>query len=764
MQQSGAYMRLIFSVIFILMIVSLIWCGHIAWHSRKKVGPSLGQLLYALVPPIFGNLILICSSNEMLSKAGCYIYFLGMDYAVVALLCFAVNYCEYRKPGKSVIIPVSALVVIDCIQLLLNPFFGQAFDIEPVAFGGSTYYKVIPFLGQTYHRVVCYGIFFSVLVMFVIKVMHSPRIYVERYFVILLSMILTGLWETFYIFSRTPIDRSMIGFGVFGLLVFYFSLYYKYTRLLDNILANMASSMKEAVFIFNAEGTCIWANDPATELTGIGKDNYEQAGERVGQIFGNYTGTGSSWRSKRVVSMQGQERYYILEEQDVLDSRGNYTGMFLSVRDNTQEQMELNREKYNAAHDALTDLYTKDHLYEQIRSCLDLNPDISWYIVFIDVMNFKLINDIFGNSFGDRTIRMIADRIREYAGERCIYGYLGADHFGMLIPESEYDEETLKKMMGRFPLTDGTTEFEVMIHAGVNEVVDPSIEIPVLFDWARMAMESIHRDFSTIVAYYSDEMREKAVWDQYISSRLSRAIEEKQLQMYVQPIVDMSGHAAGGEALARWIHPEHGFLLPSAFIPVFEKNGRIADVDRYIWRCACETLSRWKAEGRDEFLSVNISPNDFYFLDVGEEIRSLVKEYDIDPQKLRLEITETAMMEDQDNRISKLLSLKEDGFLIEMDDFGSGYSSFNMLKEMPVDIIKIDMRFLKKKGDSRKADVIIRNIVRMSDELGIISLTEGVETREQFEMLTGIGCRLCQGFYFSKPLPVEEFEKRWLER
>ena len=141
-----------------------------------------------------------------------------------------------------------------------------------------------------------------------------------------------------------------------------------------------------------------------------------------------------------------------------------------------------------------------------------------------------------------------------------------------------------------------------------------------------------------------------------------------------------------------------------------------------------------------------------------------MKEYDIDPQKLRLEITETAMMEDQDNRISKLLSLKEDGFLIEMDDFGSGYSSFNMLKEMPVDIIKIDMRFLKKKGDSRKADVIIRNIVRMSDELGIISLTEGVETREQFEMLTGIGCRLCQGFYFSKPLPAEEFEKRWLER
>ena len=140
-----------------------------------------------------------------------------------------------------------------------------------------------------------------------------------------------------------------------------------------------------------------------------------------------------------------------------------------------------------------------------------------------------------------------------------------------------------------------------------------------------------------------------------------------------------------------------------------------------------------------------------------------MREHGIDPGKLRLEITETAMMEDQENRIAMLQSLKEDGFLIEMDDFGSGYSSFNMLKEMPVDLIKIDMRFLKKSGDSRKADVIIHNIVRMANELGITPLTEGVETREQFEKLNEIGCSLCQGFLFSKPLTEEVFEKEWME-
>ena len=758
-------MRLLFSVIFILMIAALAWCARIALHSRKKVGSSLGLLLYGLIPPVFGNLIIICAAHETAAKVGCYIYFLGMDLAVLALLFFAISYCDYEKPGKRVTIPVGAILIIDVVQLLLNPFFGHAFDTEAVPFRGSTYYKVIPYAGQTYHRIVCYGLFFGVLVLFAIKAIRSPRIYAERYAVILIAMVVTGLWETFYIFSRTPIDRSMIGFGVFGLLVFYLSLYYKYTRILDNILANMASSMKESVFIFNSDGQCIWANAPAMKLTSMQGDDYEQAGEQLQKLFGNFGSFGPVWHSKRVVldEKTNTERYFILEEEAVTDSRGRITGMFLSVRDHTQEQMELNREKYNATHDALTDLLTKEHLQEKIRDTLDSDPEGIYYVIFINVMNFKLVNDIFGNEFGDRTLCLIADRLRSYPGKSFLLGRFSADRFGMFIAQKEFDEEGLRKVLGRLTLTDGTTEFEVMIHAGVSEVTDPTAEVPVLFDMARMAMAPIHRDFSTTLAWYSDEMRERAVWDQYISSQLTRAIKEKQLVMYLQPIVDMSGRAAGCEALVRWLHPEYGLLAPASFIPVFEKNGRIADVDRFMWRSACRTLSRWKEEGRDTFISVNISPNDFYFLNVEEEIRGLVREHGIDPGKLRLEITETAMMEDQENRIAMLQSLKEDGFLIEMDDFGSGYSSFNMLKEMPVDLIKIDMRFLKKSGDSRKADVIIHNIVRMANELGITPLTEGVETREQFEKLNEIGCSLCQGFLFSKPLTEEVFEKEWME-
>ena len=193
-------------------------------------------------------------------------------------------------------------------------------------------------------------------------------------------------------------------------------------------------------------------------------------------------------------------------------------------------------------------------------------------------------------------------------------------------------------------------------------------------------------------------------------------------------------------------------------MPVFERNGMIAEVDKYMWRYACEILARWKEEGKNLFISVNISPKDFYFMDVAEEIKTVVREFDVDPSKMRVEITETAMMEDIDNRVKVLNDLQNNGFMVEMDDFGSGYSSLNMLKDMPVEVIKLDMVFLKKSNNDNKAKKILNHIVKLSDDLGVTSLTEGVETFDQYEMLVGMGCKLFQGFYFAKPMPEDEFD------
>ena len=178
-----------------------------------------------------------------------------------------------------------------------------------------------------------------------------------------------------------------------------------------------------------------------------------------------------------------------------------------------------------------------------------------------------------------------------------------------------------------------------------------------------------------------------------------------------------------------------------------------------MWRCSCEVLADWQKRGRDMFISVNISPKDFYFVDVISEIKALVKEYGIEPSKLRIEITETVMMNDVENRMQILDEFRKSGFVVEMDDFGSGYSSLNMLKDMPVDVLKIDMKFLGKADDMNRAKTIVRNIINLTKELGIAALTEGVETKTQYAALAEMGCKLFQGYYFAKPMPIEEFNK-----
>jgi EAL domain-containing protein (putative c-di-GMP-specific phosphodiesterase class I) len=294
---------------------------------------------------------------------------------------------------------------------------------------------------------------------------------------------------------------------------------------------------------------------------------------------------------------------------------------------------------------------------------------------------------------------------------------------------------------------------------GLYETSSNENDITLMFDRAHFALTEIKDNYKQHVAFYDKNMREKVLLNQEMSAALPRAIANNDLRPYLQPIADSKGNIIGAEALARWFHPEKGFLSPAAFIPLFENNGMIADVDRHIWRSACKILSDWKDTHPELFISVNISPKDFYFINVFDEIDMIVKEYGIEPAKLRIEITESVMMTNIDEKLDVLKKFHEAGYIVELDDFGSGYSSFNLLKDMPVDLLKIDMSFIRNSSDNLKAKTIVKNIIQLSADLGITSLTEGVETEAQFKALVDMGCILFQGYYFSKPVSIDEFEE-----
>ncbi len=433
------------------------------------------------------------------------------------------------------------------------------------------------------------------------------------------------------------------------------------------------------------------------------------------------------------------------------------------IRDLTEERRAADLKLFNARHDQLTGLFNRDYLYERTKELLAENPEEKYLIITAEITDLKVINDLYGNTFGDRALKFAADWLlgNENLNPGSVYGRLGGESFGVCIPEKNFRLERMENALSTLTVFEGETKYRMLIHAGIYRVDDRNLKASVMYDRAVLALEGIKDDYHYHTAWYEPYMRENALRNRRIAEELTAAIADGQIRPWLQPIVDREGNTVGAEALARWIHPVEGIRFPGDCIPVLEKNGMIAELDRCIWRQACEVLARWKEEGKDLFLSVNISPRDFFLLDVAGELKSLVQEYGVEPIKLRLEITESVMMTDDENRMKILRDLQSCGFLIEMDDFGSGYSSLNLLREMPVDVLKIDMVFLRNIADQERerARVIVEEVIVLAKRLGITSLTEGVETEYQYNRLLEMGCQLYQGFYFAKPMPVEEFER-----
>lgn len=297
------------------------------------------------------------------------------------------------------------------------------------------------------------------------------------------------------------------------------------------------------------------------------------------------------------------------------------------------------------------------------------------------------------------------------------------------------------------------------------EITDRNEEVSIMCDKANLAIKTLGENYDKSIAYYSDTIFHDTVAEKQLVGDFDKALAEKQFCMYLQPQVTSEGKLLGAEALVRWQHPKRGLIFPGDFIEVFEKTGLIYRLDRFVWELAVQKLAQWQKDGRDDlYISVNISTKDFYYMDVYETITSLVETYKIIPSTLKLEITETAIMTGTAGELEMIERFRKSGFQVEIDDFGSGYSSFNTLKDMDVDVLKIDMGFLRTTRPERieRSMSIINTIISLTKTLGLSVITEGVETKEQIDKLTQMGCGIYQGYYFSKPIPVDQFEDTYL--
>jgi diguanylate cyclase (GGDEF)-like protein len=419
--------------------------------------------------------------------------------------------------------------------------------------------------------------------------------------------------------------------------------------------------------------------------------------------------------------------------------------------------MEVRMELY----DRLTGLYNYNAFLSRVQECLERDKKGAYILVRFDVKNFKLVNDIFGMESGDRLLCKIGEILKKKVIPDALYCRIECDRFAAFLPE-RYEDELVELLVKSQFFADGNANYQLYLYIGIYKVSDRTIPVSMMSDRANIALSTVKHNRFVRVAIYDESMYKDIVQECELSTELTRAIEEGELKIYLQPQVSFEGVVTGAEALVRWEHPLRGLLNPVDFLPIFEKNYRIIDIDKYVWELACRQLRKWNDEGiHDLYISVNISPRDFECIDVYETLTSLVDKYGIDAEQLRIEITETTIMQNPEKQIELIGKLRLAKFYVEMDDFGSGYSSLGMLKDMHLDAIKLDMRFLSRGVDEERGRKVVKLTVKLIKELGMTAIAEGVETQEEVDYLKKIGCDVFQGFHFSRPISVEEFERRY---
>lgn len=454
----------------------------------------------------------------------------------------------------------------------------------------------------------------------------------------------------------------------------------------------------------------------------------------------------------------GVDNPNIKDAKDVirlLAALGSYLG---TTRENAAVYAKL---EYRLNYDSLTKAYNRYGFYKNAQKLIKEHTDTEYCLILSDIKSFKLINEIYGENIADKILIDEVNIIRQKMKGNSVLGRLNGDIIAMVIPKEYLSEKEFSDMIKLLSDRYSNKNFRLHIYLGVYYIKDVNETIRQMVDKVSLVIMKSKGNMSNYILYYDENSYRNDIFKQQLIGEFETALNENQFCMYLQPQTDKDGNMLGAEAHIRWNHPNMGLIMPGAFIECFEDAGLIYRLDNYIWEEAAKQLKIWKDSGYNYYISVNISAKDFYHIDVYQTFKNLVSKYGIDTDKLHIEITETALSEDKQAAHKTIERLHDEGFIIEIDDFGSGYSSFNFLKDVCADVIKIDRVFLKKSSHEERGEQILRSIISLSHDIGMDVITEGVENVDQLSMLAKMNCDWFQGYYFSKPIAVGDFEEKY---
>ena len=769
-------MRSIFLVCAFVVVGLSIVCIFISLSQKKRISKYMARLhLMAAVSTVFATVPLF-TTDLTVATLSISLYYACIDWYLFAFVDFFFSFTDTSFDAPLIKVfrtDFKILGAADSFLILSTLFTGFTFTLKEVVKGGEfVMWKETVEYGFMVHSAFDCLITFFILAFLVKKCSSAAKFHKQKiYFTMACFSAIMVMNLSFMIFG-SEYRFSVISYGLLTLLINVIGFYVMPLKLNLRIKGMIAEDMSDAVVFFDSESNCVFMNRMARKIF--------KTEEKCRSRLAFYSASGcDSLKLKDDLEVDGEIRHFNILVNMLKDSRGRNIGSYMVFSDISREYEMIKKEKWLSTHDNLSGFFNRSTFFKEMEDILQNELIVSRYLVCTNIKNFKMFNDRFGSEEGDKVLKKQAAALLELlscvsdgkvvdgskSGD-CIVGRTSGDRFALLVRKDSFDLEWFCGKLREVQNSDGIGKYKLRVLLGIYEITEDSLfteSVYSMYDKANLAIKNVSDEVSNMVYFYDSALMEQLKHERKIIGMFESALENGEFCMFLQPQVSSrTKRAVGAEALVRWVS-KNGMVPPGEFIPVLENASLIHRLDRFIWEEAAKKLAEWKSKGIDLYIAVNISVKDFYYLDLYGEFTSLVEKYGINPVNLKLEITETVLMHDLKIHSEILSKLRAYGFFIEMDDFGSGYSSLSMLKSIKMDILKIDMAFLKKSKNPDRSKTIIESIINMAKKLGMKIVTEGVEENQHVKFLTDAGCDIFQGYYYSCPVSVSEFEEKFMD-
>lgn len=751
------------SSIFIVLIG--VYCIYLK-QNKSPLSKSLFNLhLGAIVSTVLYNISLI-TTNLLFAYFITSLYYISIHFLVILLTDFIFIFTEtssspkYKKFIKFFNKIWLCVFLVDSFILILNPFFHHEFELSRLFINHNVFlcWNAKYFWMFNIHLCLCFALSAVIFGILLVKIIKANRFYKSKYISVFAVFLITLFVNVVFLKSKTYFDFSVLFYSVFSIICSCFTLFSIPRSIQNEMLKQLSDNINIGIFCFNLERKCIYSNNTAKKFF-LAKDEILNKLKSLLALRKDFV--------KRNIEIKQDDKTLTLAEEFsyLLDSQKKAYGYILKLNDITEELNKASKELFDSTHDALTGLLTRDAFYSETEKILKSDPNSQYYMICTNIKNFKLVNDLFGSEKGDEFLKEFAKKLKNTQYKTILTGRITGDRFAILLNKTEVDEVDALQKIKELEKFTVSLNYKLHIFVGIYKITDINENVSSMFDKAVLAIKNISENYSVNVAYYDNDMLSILKKNREVINAFNDALNNNHFKMYLQPQVRCSDEkVVGAEALVRWETEKGVIHSPASFIKILEDNGLIHELDKFIWEQAVQLLQKWQLLGIDHHISVNVSTRDFYLIPLYETFTSLVTKYGIPPQKLKLEITETALVHDLKRHKQIITDLQKFGFTIEMDDFGSGYSSLTILKNISINILKIDMMFLSKTKHKERSKKILESVIKMAQKLGIKIIVEGVEDKEQAEFLRNLNCDFFQGYLYSKPITVANFESNYISK